>query len=339
MTTFSFLAHHGKGFFREHGKLISFILKVLISFFSFWYLYAHVWKSGTLKELTDSFSNFGSEELPILRIVIIFLLIFVNWGIEAFKFKLLVAKYNPVTFLNSYKAILSGNAISLWMPARTGDYIGRIIFLRRGSRLKGVLSIIIGSASQFLISVVFGVIGLFAYGKHMLPFLQSSGFVQYIVVPISVLINILIYFNISKIAQVLPKSKFFKPVRRFLLVYRLYSKYDLFKILLLSLMRYAIFNFQMLLLLHLFGVVLPVSDTLLSLFLIYFVQAIIPNNVFTEFASRGAVFLYFFNELTTNNGGVLSATYSLWLLNIILPAMAGLLIILFKRENSKVRQI
>jgi uncharacterized membrane protein YbhN (UPF0104 family) len=50
------------------------------------------------------------------------LLLFVNWGIEARKWQLMMRPVQRVSFLTSVKAILSGLALSLFLPNGFGEY-------------------------------------------------------------------------------------------------------------------------------------------------------------------------------------------------------------------------
>src|SRR5690349_10597785 len=72
--------------------------------------------------------------VKILFLLVATLLIVVNWGLEAWKWKLLVATVRPLNFLQAYKAVLSGVAFSVSLPNRVGEYIGRMLYQPEGSR-------------------------------------------------------------------------------------------------------------------------------------------------------------------------------------------------------------
>ena len=68
---------------------------------------------------------------------------------------------------------------------------------------------------------------------------------------------------------------------------------------------------------------------------IYFVQTIIPTFAIIEVVFRGNVAVSFLAALTANAVGVFSATFLIWFVNLILPALAGL--VLFTRHRVFVR--
>ena len=95
----------------------------------------------------------------ILNLIAVFILMIVNWGIEAFKWKLSVQKIQRLTFFTSFKAILSGTSFSVSTPNRVGEYLGRILYMSEGNRLKAISLTIAGSMSQLIITLFMGMLG------------------------------------------------------------------------------------------------------------------------------------------------------------------------------------
>ena len=95
-------------------------------------------------------------------------LIFVNWGLESWKWKLLVGSVRPIGFWSAYKAVLSGVSFSVTMPNRIGEYIGRMLYQPEGGRLKTVSLAIVGSIAQLLVTLFCGIIGLVLLRKDLL---------------------------------------------------------------------------------------------------------------------------------------------------------------------------
>ena len=75
---------------------------------------------------------------------------------ESIKWKLVLAELSPITILKSYKSVLVGQAFAFFTPARSGDYVGRILFLEAGSKLKGLAQMAWASYAQLLITLFFG---------------------------------------------------------------------------------------------------------------------------------------------------------------------------------------
>ncbi len=94
--------------------------------------------------------------------LVIFLMLF-NWGAEALKWRILVKHIQPMSFFRAFKAILSGLSVSLALstPNGAGEYVGRVLYVKQGNRIRAIALTFIGSISQLIVTMVMGVMGLF----------------------------------------------------------------------------------------------------------------------------------------------------------------------------------
>ena len=106
-------------------------------------------------------------------------------------------------------------------------------------------------------------------------------------------------------------------------VFSLYSTKELIKILLLSMIRYLIFSFQFYILLRVYGSPINLFQGFLMISMTFFVMAVVPTFAIAEIGVRGAVSAYFFSKITIDILPILNATFSLWLINLAIPALAG----------------
>src|SRR6187402_3652120 len=97
----------------------------------------------------------------VFNFILVFVLMFVNWSLEALKWKISVQGVQPVSFFRSLKAIFSGVSFSVTTPNRTGEYLGRVLYMDDGNRLRVISLTILGSISQLLVTIFFGLLGLF----------------------------------------------------------------------------------------------------------------------------------------------------------------------------------
>ncbi len=88
------------------------------------------------------------------------MLAFVNWGIEARKWQLLIRHLQHVSYFVAFKSVLSGVTLSLNLPNRIGEYGGRILYIEQGNRIKAISLSIAGSMSQLIITLLMGCGGL-----------------------------------------------------------------------------------------------------------------------------------------------------------------------------------
>ena len=92
--------------------------------------------------------------------ILVFVLMFINWSLEALKWKISVQSVQPVSFFRSLKAIFSGVSFSITTPNRVGEYFGRMLYMNEGNRLKIISLTILGSMSQLIVTILFGLSGL-----------------------------------------------------------------------------------------------------------------------------------------------------------------------------------
>ena len=111
-----------------------------------------------------------AENQPLL--VLVFLMMFLNWLIEAIKWKFLIAKIEKVSILTSLRAVFSGITVSVFTPNRIGEYGGRVFCLEKADRIQGVLITILGSMAQLLTTIFFGSMGILFLNNYI-PELQE----------------------------------------------------------------------------------------------------------------------------------------------------------------------
>src|ERR1700746_3482957 len=91
-------------------KVISLFIKSVILILSLYYIYDKIDHAPmVLADLPFLFSKENS-----VYTLLILLLMLVNWSIEALKWKILIAPLETITFLSSYKAVLTGVTVSIF---------------------------------------------------------------------------------------------------------------------------------------------------------------------------------------------------------------------------------
>ena len=316
---------------------ITFLLKSALIIFSIEYLYRNIITSTRFHDIFIlSASTLYSSPRNALILSISILLILANWGIEAAKWQMLVYRFHKISLWQSFKAILAGTSVSMWFPNRSGEYFGRVVILKPKARVKGILATLIGSVSQLTVTLIMGILGLIVYEYGQVdPYIWFS-----ILMGGSIIIALLFffYFNIRHVRKLLPQANWVKPVRRYLLIYSLYSNQELRKILYYSTLRYLVFCTQFYLLLLFYGINVPTGNAFTAIFLTYLLQTLSPANAITELAIRGKSADMLFKVYTANILGVVAASYTLWFINLILPAIVGLFILLRARVNNRTKQ-
>lgn len=269
----------------------------------------------------------------------------VNWLIESLKWQFLIKKVEKVKLGNALKAVYAGTAISIFTPNRIGDYLGRIFILKKGDRIDGTIATIVGNLSQLLTTTTMGGIALIYFYEPLSEnYFESYNFRTSGIIAIAIvliLINLL-YFNFPLIEKnVYHRLKLNKfPVLKHLNLLSEYKKKDLLKVLNYSLIRYFIYSFQFYLLLLAFDIPLNFTEGIMIVSLIFFSLTIIPSVAVAELGLRALVAMTIFEIIGNGSSSELalvSATSSLWFINIALASLIGGIFIFqlkFFRKNK-----
>jgi hypothetical protein len=300
-------------------KFSNYFLGPLLFAWLSWSIYRQVLHQPHLVNSWQSLRDaFGSSR--VLYLVAIFLLMGVNWGLEAVKWRILVAPVQKISFFQSYRAVLSGVSFSISTPNRIGEYLGRMLYLPEGKRLRIIALTLVGSLSQVLITLWAGVIGFIALREKMLaagllhPLVYQFGLFGLLFV--CVLLT-LFYFNIGGLEKWL--ESLLRKASWLNLIHALQEldMQRLGRLLLLSGARYTVFVVQYLLAFHLFSVTVSLLHASGALSLVFLALAVIPSVVLLEVGIRGQVSLKLIGLYSANSLGILLTTVTIWLITLV----------------------
>ncbi|OFX28025.1 MAG: hypothetical protein A2033_14630 [Bacteroidetes bacterium GWA2_31_9] len=317
----------------QNNKTIYLILKIAIFIASIYFIY---YKLSEFSELWEEFANFNFTIISFLFLLTTLILMFFNWLFESYKWKLLVSKIENVNILTSYKAILSGITAALLTPNRTGEFAGRILFLKPENRVKGSFATFVGSIAQIVITIINGLIGLFVIFRfhNIAQFEKFNPVIYYSLLSVILILTLFAYFNIGKIILTISKIRFLKKYSHFYLICNEYNFYELINVLILSTFRYAIFVIQFYLLFLFFNVNIHFAESYVVVASTYFIMFLIPSFTLAEIGIRGSIILFFGALFSSQLAGILSASTLLWIINLAIPSIIGSLTILNKKSLS-----
>jgi len=309
------------------NKKSLFILgKIIVLFLAYWYIYN--WFKSVDFEQVEFFS--GNK---LFFLVLVVLLSVANWGIEAKKWQFVVHDIQKISFVEAIKNVLVGIVLGMFTPNRVGEIGGRAVYLKKNNKLKGAIAASLGSLAQMTITVVVGILGF----AVLLFFLDSfkMQYVNYLAISLLVIAAFLIFlfFNLDKLVKFLSKIKFTQKILPKLKFLAKYSNEQLIKILLLSFFRYAVFVFQFYLLLLVFDVQIDFFIAIAGIFTVFLLMNILPNIVIADLGIRGSVSMFVLGQFATNIQGILLASFFLWIINILLPAFFGQILIIRTKSN------
>ena len=310
--------------------LFNWFLGPLIFLFLSWSLYKQISHQADLANRWNEIKN--SFHAPALWFAC--LLMFLNWGLEARKWQLLLEPLQKLSFANAFKSVLAGCSITMLTPNRVGEYGGRILYVNQQNRLDAIPLTILGSISQLFITVLMGTGGLLylKYFNHNAPIFTSlpaytADILLYISGSATVFL-LLIYFRVGLIVKVISNVKFLQKIAAHILLLNTFSRKQLLRILFLSFLRYMVFILQFILLLQIMQVQISFFTCFRLLTVFYLVMVMAPTIGFTELPIRAAASLEILQLYSNNLLGIQAASLGIWIINLVIPAIIGSFLIL-----------
>lgn len=274
----------------------------------------------------------NSWKHPLFWIVV--LMLFLNWGLEALKWQLLLTPLEKISFSKSLKSVFAGCSITMLTPNRTGEFGGRILFVHPENRIKAISATIVGSISQLTITIIIGVFAIIvlknATANYKLIMELPWIFNQYVLVfsSLAACFLLLIFFRLDFLINYLASVSFLKKIIQHISFLNFFNRKILLRILFYSLLRYLVFILQYIFLLHVLEVDIDgfVCFGLLAIF--YLTMAILPTIGFTELPVRATTSVLILGLLSENILGIQAAALGIWIINLVVPSIIGSFFIL-----------
>ena len=271
-------------------------------------------------------------------IILAVLLAFANWSLESLKWKILMSPFRYFSFFQSLKTIFAGIAAGIITPLQLGEYLGRAITVDKSQNWRSFYATFAGSIAQNMATLLFGLTGLFFILNNYYGIDRYITYPLFFIGFVGVIIVALIYYNLGITLNIAHRMGLKKIVNRIKGKkengYSFYTKTILNKVLMFSVLRYAVFTVQFLLLLIFFGLDNAGISTVSGIFSVFLLQTGVPLPPVANFMARAEIAILVFEQLSTNKIMILASAFSLWLINLVLPSLIGLILIV-KTNISK----
>jgi len=257
-------------------------------------------------------------------LIFVTLLMPLNWLLEALKWKYLTEPIQAIKLTEALKGVLSGLSIAFITPHGIGDYIGRIAMIRSDSRTKLVGALFLGRTMQLLATLLFGMVGVyFLLGFYSLMIIFGLFFTGFLT---------LLFLTRLKV-----KLKF-KWLDTFIYYFDIISAYNfifLLKIFLLSSLRYFVFASQFIIILSLF-LTTSLLQNIGGATWILLAKSVLPTfNFLSDLGIREVSAIYFYEKIDVEILPVISASLLVWIINILVPTLVGLVFIFQLKYRSE----
>lgn len=286
------------------NKLIGFILFIICAFA----IYNKVLQNENLNQ-------YGADlKIQLAKIhwtywVFMGCLMVLNYTIEAFKWKSVIASTNKFNIVQALRAVLVGQAFSFFTPARSGDYVGRTLFLAPGTKLKGITQMAWASYAQILMTILFGCIALF-WNLPFFPWLKW-------VAPLGAMLALFLFFYNQPLKGWLSKMN--------LLQISIALKW---KLLALAFARYSIFLMQYNLAAQMLAIPIDWMNLSIAVMALLFFLSMIPAISLTDLVIRGQLFLLLMAPFYHNDIMLIALTTLIWFVNFLIPSILGAVLLL-----------
>lgn len=311
------------------NKYVKLVLKILITLGVFYYLLTNIRIDEILNQIQNS-----NQTLLIL----VLLLGIINIVLQYFKWKITV---NAVLDIYDQRKIISsllqGLAAAVSTPARVGEYVGRALPFSDKSFLQVTLATLIDKFFSILIVMIIGALSSILFIHYFYNVIEFITISLLILVALLFYLLFLLLFNENfwdnfLFERIRKSKRFGKYYKKFEVLKKLDKRYKT-KMLLLSFLFYLCIIVQYSLLAMSFSHKNEFMNYLWVGNLIMFTKTIIPPFTLGELGIRESASVYFIQRFGENANVGFNASIFLFIINLILPAILGLLFQLRKNND------
>jgi hypothetical protein len=261
-----------------------------------------------------------SPDVYTLPLLVVVLLLPVNIAMETFRWKTLVRHVQHINFLTALKGVLSGFTTALASPNRMGEFVGRVLFMPEQYRVAAGIVSGIGGILQVLVTTLVAlpilifhddIFQLVTSTDHLFPLLAVV-----VIIPFSILfIFPKSWLNAIKSATQIPGKRLSWAAS-------------------FTIIRFTIYSIQLAILLSAFSSC-GLAEALQCAVLVYFFVTVIPTFAWTEIVVRGTVSGIVAGALGISEEAAIISASLLWIVNVVVPAGFGAILLLVNRENGE----
>jgi len=247
------------------------------------------------------------------------LLMPINWFLETVKWRLLIK--SSETFVHLLKSIIAGVTLGFVTPGRSGEFVGRVLFVAEENKAKIFYLSTVGGIAQSVATLVAGVFFVFMWSGNSFFYGLTTGVA---------VAFIFLFFRFDLLNRFVSSSSFLTRHSLVIQEDELPNIATQLQVLLFSFLRFGVYLLQYVLLLIFFGVSNSFWLMLMNSGVFLVAQTFSPMIPFVDLSYRGGTALYVFADFS-NTLGILSAVMLVWLINLVIPSIIGYFFILNRK--------
>ncbi|MCU4162402.1 lysylphosphatidylglycerol synthase domain-containing protein [Carboxylicivirga caseinilyticus] len=255
------------------------------------------------------------------NLILVFLLLWIlNILSETKKWQVLIGPFIKISFRDALKQFFAGSFTAVGSPARVAEPGGRMLLIQKEQRIHALLMTSTGGLIQNIVIGFFGIIAFYMVGVQININLNNNYLFILIIPPLFIglfLVILRIYFRdrMKTIWAVVKKIK----------------SSVLINATFLTIVRYMVFNLQLIIVMILFAPELDFVDVLQLSPVYFFVITLIPSFLLADVGIRGSAAILVFARLGVNEPVLLIVILGLWVFNVVFPALIGGVILHIKK--------
>jgi hypothetical protein len=296
-------------------QLLVLLIKLLIVGCAFYFIYGQLAHNDKLNWVL--FLEKFNKNKSVLGISFLLFLSILNRFFEILKWQNLVSSIKKISLFESTNQVLSALTAGLFTPNGVGEYAGKALFFEKAQTKNIIFLNLICNGAQVLVSLFFGIIGLFYLGYFKWDLILIATIIGMLTLGFTLKKFDIKGYSIEKLIQKLNE------------IPRKIHQKNFY----LAVCRYLVFSHQYYFLFLAFDVQLPYFTLMGAIASVYFLASSLPTFQFLDFAVKGSVALYFFGILGVNEWIVVFISTIIWFLNLVLPAVIGsYFVLVFKHK-------
>jgi hypothetical protein len=251
-----------------------------------------------------------------------------NWLAETEKWRQFVSRYEPISRTRALLAVMTGVTFSLFTPNRIGEYGGRMLYVHPDNQWRAVVANLVGNFCQFMVLVGMGVLGSLYILGHFEWMDRAWSLILIALATLSLPALFWVYYHFEVVIDFIKRlasvSPFLPLLKRLNLgVLRQFSKAERTSILLWAILRFFIYATQYYMLLRFFGINTGLIGGFAGISSLFLLQTSIPLPPLSGLVARGNLAVLLWQQFGANDVAALAATFTLWVINLVLPALIG----------------
>lgn len=253
-----------------------------------------------------------------------------NLAFETLKWLQFTRVFCNMDFRQAYRAVLAGMSFAIFTPNRLGEYGGRLLVVAPEKRGGALVSMLLGSYCQWIVLLLGGLVGFCWFAFN---YLQWQLYLIWIIIGTGAAICLLLLLLFWQIGRVLPLirkcglKKWGMRWLRHLAALRAVTPKARAKALQWAALRYATYSLQYWLLLQFFGIKVNLLEGFTGIASIFLIQTGVPLSAGLALLARGEIAVFVWRHFSANELSVLAATFVLFIINLILPALLGAIVL------------